>query len=484
MIIDNLKKIPIIITMNAKRYKQVISIFVILLLIFITQNHIINAKPASIPKQDTTTQSIIEKEPNSTSDMKIDDTENQIRQKLIQQLKENENKIDKVETTMDINTNAVLDSKSSNSKDNENIIASVIDLSKPSLNIDEQKLDNAIKQAEKEGKTTTIETNNSIVKTAIIDDEKSIVKTTNEKTNENIKQNNNSNDVKNIENKTIDTKKTTITNNDNQKVGETKTNKIEENTLENKKSKDDTKEIEQKTGFFSNLFKADDKNANKDDNKTQNDNKTSNKQSCSNGENICINAMNGIVIQNTEQIKDPMNIKINDGTKDIYINIMTSGNSDKNKKKQISKNKQKSKQTKIKKSNTKKTVSNKDKYVGDIKNTTAKTFNIKDKQPEVNNNSRNIYILNTIISIDEDDVITEDTLEKVQIDQGSLVQLMNMPDVSKKTAEVIGNPIVENKKEPNYKDNYIASAIYKDRDVNNYRLKYGEVAFVDSYIGD
>ena len=194
--------------------------------------------------------------------------------------------------------------------------------------------------------------------------------------------------------------------------------------------------------------------------------------------------MNGIVIQNTEQIKDPMNIKINDGTKDIYINIMTSGNSDKNKKKQISKNKQKSKQTKIKKSNTKKTVSNKDKYVGDIKNTTAKTFNIKDKQPEVNNNSRNIYILNTIISIDEDDVITEDTLEKVQIDQGSLVQLMNMPDVSKKTAEVIGNPIVENKKEPNYKDNYIASAIYKDRDVNNYRLKYGEVAFVDSYIGD
>ena len=470
--------------MNAKRYKQVISIFVILLLIFITQNHIINAKPASIPKQDTTTQSIIEKEPNSTSDMKIDDTENQIRQKLIQQLKENENKIDKVETTMDINTNAVLDSKSSNSKDNENIIASVIDLSKPSLNIDEQKLDNAIKQAEKEGKTTTIETNNSIVKTAIIDDEKSIVKTTNEKTNENIKQNNNSNDVKNIENKTIDTKKTTITNNDNQKVGETKTNKIEENTLENKKSKDDTKEIEQKTGFFSNLFKADDKNANKDDNKTQNDNKTSNKQSCSNGENICINAMNGIVIQNTEQIKDPMNIKINDGTKDIYINIMTSGNSDKNKKKQISKNKQKSKQTKIKKSNTKKTVSNKDKYVGDIKNTTAKTFNIKDKQPEVNNNSRNIYILNTIISIDEDDVITEDTLEKVQIDQGSLVQLMNMPDVSKKTAEVIGNPIVENKKEPNYKDNYIASAIYKDRDVNNYRLKYGEVAFVDSYIGD
>ena len=476
MIIDNLKKIPIIITMNAKRYKQVISIFVILLLIFITQNHIINAKPASIPKQDTTTQSIIEKEPNSTSDMKIDDTENQIRQKLIQQLKENENKIDKVETTMDINTNAVLDSKSSNSKDNENIIASVIDLSKPSLNIDEQKLDNAIKQAEKEGKTTTIETNNSIVKTAIIDDEKSIVKTTNEKTNENIKQNNNSNDnnIKNIENKTIDTKKTTITNNDNQKVGETKTNKIEENTLENKKSKDDTKEIEQETGFFSNLFKADDKNANKDDNKTQNDNKTSNKQSCSNGENICINAMNGIVIQNTEQIKDPMNIKINDGTKDIYINIMTSGNSDKNKKKHISKKKQKSK----------KTVSNKDKYVGDIKNTTAKTFNIKDKQPEVNNNSRNIYILNTIISIDEDDVITEDTLEKVQIDQGSLVQLMNMPDVSKKTAEVIGNPIVENKKEPNYKDNYIASAIYKDRDVNNYRLKYGEVAFVDSYIGD
>ena len=216
--------------MNTKRYKQVISIFVILLLIFITQNHIINAKPASIPQQDTT-QSIIEKEPNSTSDMKIDDTENQIRQKLIQQLKENENKIDKVETTMDINANAVLDSKSSNSKDNENIIASVIDLSKPSLNIDEQKLDNAIKQAEKEGKTTTIETNNSIVKTAIIDDEKSIVKTTNEKTNKNIKQNNNGNDVKNIENKTIDTKKTTITNNDNQKVGETKTNKIEENTL-------------------------------------------------------------------------------------------------------------------------------------------------------------------------------------------------------------------------------------------------------------
>ena len=471
--------------MNAKRYKQVISIFVILLLIFITQNHIINAKPASIPKQDTTTQSIIEKEPNSTSDMKIDDTENQIRQKLIQQLKENENKIDKVETTMDINTNAVLDSKSSNSKDNENIIASVIDLSKPSLNIDEQKLDNAIKQAEKEGKTTTIETNNSIVKTAIIDDEKSIVKTTNEKTNKNIKQNNNGNDVKNIENKTIDTKKTTITNNDNQKVGETKTNKIEENTLENKKSKDDTKEIEQKTGFFSNLFKNDDKNVDKNyKNKTQNDNKTSNKQSCSNGENICINAINGIVIQNTEQIKDPMNIKINDGTKDIYINIMTSGNGNKNIAKQKTKNTKKTAKAKSKKTTSTKKQSNKDKYVGDIKNTTAKTFNIKDKQPEVNNNSRNIYILNTIISIDEDDVITEDTLEKVQIDQGSLVQLMNTPDVSKKTAEVIGNPIVENKKEPNYKDNYIASAIYKDRDVNNYRLKYGEVAFVDSYIGD
>ena len=59
-----------------------------------------------------------------------------------------------------------------------------------------------------------------------------------------------------------------------------------------------------------------------------------------------------------------------------------------------------------------------------------------------------------------------------------------MPYVSKKTAEVIGNPIVENKTEPAYKDNYIASAIYKDRDVNNYRLKYGEVAFVDSYVGD
>ena len=455
-----------------------------LCLFFTLCSYTINAIQTEQSPNDT--KQAVENELDNIANTNIDDMENQLRQKLIQQLKENESSIDNNSIAHDNDNNINKNKQNNNDMKDEALLASVIDLNKSSLNIDEQKLDNAIKQAEKEGKTTTIETNNSIVKTAIIDDEKSIVKTTNEKTNENIKQNNNSNDneIKNIENKTIDTKKTTITNNDNQKVEETKTNKIEENTLENKKSKDDTKEIEQKTGFFSNLFKADDKNTKKDDNKTQNDNKTSNKQSCSNGENICINAMNGIVIQNTEQIKDPMNIKINDGTKDIYINIMTSSNSSKNIAKPKTKNVKKTAKAKSKKMTSTKKQSNKDKYVGDIKNTTTKTFNIKDKQPEVNNNSRNIYILNTIIGIDENDVITEDTLDKVQIDQDGLVQLMEMPDVSKKTAEVIGNPIVENKTEPAYKDNYIASAIYKDRDVNNYRLKYGEVAFVDSYVGD
>ena len=456
-----------------------------LCLFFTLCSYTINAIQTEQSPNDT--KQAVENELNNIANTNIDDMENQLRQKLIQQLKEKESSIDNNSIAHDNDNNINKNKQNNNDMKDEALLASVIDLNKSSLNIDEQKLDNAIKQAEKEGKTTTIETNNSIVKTAIIDDEKSIVKTTNEKTNENIKQNNNSNDnnIKNIENKTIDTKKTTITNNDNQKVGETKTNKIEENTLENKKSKDDTKEIEQKTGFFSNLFKNDDKNVDKNyKNKTQNDNKTSNKQSCSNGENICINAMNGIVIQNTEQIKDPMNIKINDGTKDIYINIITSSNSSKNIAKPKTKNTKKTAKAKSRKTTSTKKQSNKDKYVGDIKNTTTKTFNIKDKQPEVNNNSRNIYILNTIIGIDENDVITEDTLDKVQIDQNSLVQLMEMPDVSKKTAEVIGNPIVENKTEPAYKDNYIASAIYKDRDVNNYRLKYGEVAFVDSYVGD
>ena len=464
------------------RIKQTIMKLLSICLFFTLYTLTINAVPSG--QLQTETKQAVENDLHDITNTDIDNMEAQLRQKLIQQLEENEGSIDN--NTIANNDNVINNNPNNNNVKDEALLASVIDLNKPSLNIDEQKLDNAIKQAEKEGKTTTIETNNSIVKTAIIDDEKSIVKTTNEKTNENIKQNNNSNDnnIKNIEKKTIDTKKTTITNNDNQKVEETKTNKIEENTLENKKSKDDTKEIEQKTGFFSNLFKADDKNTKKDDNKTQNDNKTSNKQSCSNGENICINAMNGIVIQNTEQIKDPMNIKINDGTKDIYINIMTSSNSSKNIAKPKTKNVKKTAKAKSKKMTSTKKQSNKDKYVGDIKNTTTKTFNIKDKQPEVNNNSRNIYILNTIIGIDENDVITEDTLDKVQIDQDGLVQLMEMPDVSKKTAEVIGNPIVENKTEPAYKDNYIASAIYKDRDVNNYRLKYGEVAFVDSYVGD
>ena len=456
-----------------------------LCLFFTLCSYTINAIQMEQSPNDT--KQAVGNELDNIANTNIDDMENQLRQRLIQQLKEKESSIDNNSIAYNNDNNINENKQNNNDIKDEALLASVIDLNKSSLNIDEQKLDNAIKQAEKEGKTTTIETNNSIVKTAIIDDEKSIVKTTNEKTNENIKQNNNSNDndIKNIENKTIDTKKTTITNNDNQKVWKTKTNKIEENTLENKKSKDDTKEIEQKTGFFSNLFKNDDKNVDKNyKNKTQNDNKTSNKQSCSNGENICINAMNGIVIQNTEQIKDPMNIKINDGTKDIYINIMTSGNGNKNTNKQKTKNTKKTAKAKSRKTTSTKKQSNKDKYVGDIKNTTTKTFNIKDKQPEVNNNSRNIYILNTIIGIDENDVITEDTLDKVQIDQDSLVQLMEMPDVSKKTAEVIGNPIVENKTEPAYKDNYIASAIYKDRDVNNYRLKYGEVAFVDSYVGD
>ena len=462
------------------RIKQTIMKLLSICLFFTLYTLTINAVP--LGQLQTETKQAVEDDLHDITNTDIDNMEAQLRQKLIQQLKENEGSIDN--NTIANNDNVINNKPNNNDIKDEALLASVIDLNKPSLNIDEQKLDNAIKQAEKEGKTTTIETNNSIVKTAIIDDEKSIVKTTNEKTNENIKQNNNGNDIKNIENKTIDTKKTTITNNDNQKVVETKTNKIEENTLENKKSKDDTKEIEQKTGFLSNLFRADDKNTKKDDNKTQNDNKTSNKQSCSNGENICINAMNGIVIQNTEQIKDPMNIKINDGTKDIYINIMTSGNGNKNTNKPKTKNTKKTAKAKSRKTTSTKKQSNKDKYVGDIKNTTTKTFNIKDKQPEVNNNSRNIYILNTIIGIDENDVITEDTLDKVQIDQNSLVQLMEMPDVSKKTAEVIGNPIVENKTEPAYKDNYIASAIYKDRDVNNYRLKYGEVAFVDSYVGD
>ena len=464
------------------RIKQTIMKLLSICLFFTLYTLTINAVPSG--QLQTETKQAVEDDLHDITNTDIDNMEAQLRQKLIQQLEENEGSIDN--NTIANNDNVINNNPNNNNVKDEALLASVIDLNKSSLNIDEQKLDNAIKQAEKEGKTTTIETNNSIVKTAIIDDEKSIVKTTNEKTNENIKQNNNSNDnnIKNIEKKTIDTKKTTITNNDNQNVVETKTNKIEENTLENKKSKDDTKEIEQKTGFFSNLFKADDKNTKKDDNKTQNDNKTSNKQSCSNGENICINAMNGIVIQNTEQIKDPMNIKINDGTKDIYINIMTSSNSSKNIAKPKTKNVKKTAKAKSKKMTSTKKQSNKDKYVGDIKNTTTKTFNIKDKQPEVNNNSRNIYILNTIIGIDENDVITEDTLDKVQIDQDGLVQLMEMPDVSKKTAEVIGNPIVENKTEPAYKDNYIASAIYKDRDVNNYRLKYGEVAFVDSYVGD
>ena len=464
------------------RIKQTIMKLLSICLFFTLYTLTINAIPSG--QLQTEAKQAVENDLHDITNTDIDNMEAQLRQKLIQQLKENEGSIDN--NTIANNDNVINNKPNNNNVKDEALLASVIDLNKSSLNIDEQKLDNAIKQAEKEGKTTTIETNNSIVKTAIIDDEKSIVKTTNEKTNENIKQNNNSNDndIKNIENKTIDTKKTTITNNDNQKVEETITNKIEENTLENKKSKDDTKEIEQKTGFFSNLFKADDKKTNKNDNKTQNDNKTSNKQSCGNGENICINAMNGIVIQNTEQIKDPMNIKINDGTKDIYINIMTSSNSSKNIAKQKTKNTKKTAKAKSRKTTSTKKQSNKDKYVGDIKNTTTKTFNIKDKQPEVNNNSRNIYILNTIIGIDENDVITEDTLDKVQIDQDSLVQLMEMPDVSKKTAEVIGNPIVENKTEPAYKDNYIASAIYKDRDVNNYRLKYGEVAFVDSYVGD
>ena len=468
------------------RIKQTTIKLFSLFLFFTLCTHTINASQIEQPLPDDTKQAV-ENELNNITNTNIDDMENQLRQKLIQQLKENESSIDNNSIAHDNDNNINKNKQNNNDIKDEALLASVIDLNKSSLNIDEQKLDNAIKQAEKEGKTTTIETNNSIVKTAIIDDEKSIVKTTNEKTNENTKPNNNNNDndIKNIENKTIDTKKTTITNNDDQKVEETKTNEIEENTLENKKSKDDTKEIEQKTGFFSNLFKNDDKNVDKNyKNKTQNDNKTSNKQSCSNGENICINAMNGIVIQNTEQIKDPMNIKINDGTKDIYINIMTSGNGNKNTNKQKTKNTKKTAKAKSRKMTSTKKQSNKDKYVGDIKNTTTKTFNIKDKQPEVNNNSRNIYILNTIIGIDENDVITEDTLDKVQIDQDSLVQLMEMPDVSKKTAEVIGNPIVENKTEPAYKDNYIASAIYKDRDVNNYRLKYGEVAFVDSYVGD
>ena len=430
------------------RIKQTIMKLLSICLFFTLCSYTINAIQTEQSPNDT--KQAVENELDNIANTNIDDMENQLRQKLIQQLKENESSIDNNATADDVNI--INNNPNNNDIKDEALLASVIDLSKSSLNIDEQKLDNAIKQAEKEGKTTTIETNNSIVKTAIIDDEKSIVKTTNEKTNENIKQNNNSNDknIKNIENKTIDTKKTTITNNDNQKVVETKTNKIEENTLENKKSKDDTKEIEQKTGFFSNLFKADDKNTKKDDNKT----------------------------------KDPMNIKINDGTKDIYINIITSGNSNKNIAKPKTKNTKKTAKAKSKKTTSTKKQSNKDKYVGDIKNTTAKTLTIYDKQPEANNNSRNIYILNTIIGIDENDVITEDTLDKVQIDQNSLVQLMEMPDISKKTAEVIGNPIVENKTEPAYKDNYIASAIYKDRDVNNYRLKYGEVAFVDSYVGD
>ena len=183
-----------------------------------------------------------------------------------------------------------------------------------------------------------------------------------------------------------------------------------------------------------------------------------------------------------------MNIKINDSSKDIYINILNANNDINNNNVKAVRQKKSSRRNKknIVKNTNKAKVDNKDGFAINIKNKTKKTtLPVDNKQDEMKNfNNRNIYILNTIIGIDEDDIITGDTLEKVQIDQNSLVQLMEMSNVGKKTAEVIGRPMTEKIKEPSYKDNYIASAVYKDSDIDDYKLKYGEVAFVDSYIGD
>ncbi len=232
-----------------------------------------------------------------------------------------------------------------------------------------------------------------------------------------------------------------------------------------------------------------------------------------------------IEIENGKVINDGANkIVINDGTKNIYVelrpeikincndcnnncnkktnNINNSTSNKKNmsnnssKKNNINnkntkktnnqtKTKQKNKQNSIKKNTNKASNSteivNIKPYKTNINDTNKAIPNNNNQeyqaqQPKkdktINKINQNIYVLNTIIGIDEDDVITEDTLKKVEIDQKNL-------------AQIVGTPITENKANKQYKEEFINKQLISQNNsdvMNDNNIKYGEVAFVDSYL--
>ena len=219
--------------------------------------------------------------------------------------------------------------------------------------------------------------------------------------------------------------------------------------------------------FFANITNKEnttsknDKNSeNKKTNKDENNNSTYTIQ------NLPIDENNGKIEASIKKII------LEDGTKNIIIElkpeIKTYCNEQCNCQKNVSNNKKitkKTTKTKPIKQTTKKlaTISAKKdnaNKITDIKNNTVKKT------------SPNIYVINRIIGIDENDIITEETLKKIEIDQQNITNIYT----SSQNKDL--------KKNQSSKQQYQNKIIKQDIDsvVKNEQIKYGEVAFVDEYL--
>ena len=108
---------------------------------------------------------------------------------------------------------------------------------------------------------------------------------------------------------------------------------------------------------------------------------------------------------------------------------------------------------------------------------------IRNEEKKSGNDSQNIYIINNIVGIDEDMVITEDMIRKIEqntksknknVKQNTLFIKQNNGSKSSKNDTIK----VANAEQ---RDKYLASLIENVSVADN--IKFGEVAFVDSYDG-
>ena len=114
------------------RIKQTIMKLLSICLFFTLYTLTINAIPSG--QLQTETKQAVEDDLHDITNTDIDNMEAKLRKKLIQQLKENEGSIDN--NTIANNDNVINNKPNNNNVKDEALLASVIDLNKPSLNID------------------------------------------------------------------------------------------------------------------------------------------------------------------------------------------------------------------------------------------------------------------------------------------------------------------------------------------------------------